>query len=64
MTSVSTPRLDPPESWAGNPRFMWRFWLYRTGGFPADAARDDQATPANRPRPGQAPKWFLHGLFP
>ena len=41
-----------------------RFWLYRTGGFPADAARDDQATPANRPRPGQAPKWFLHGLFP
>eukprot|EP01050_Picozoa_sp_SAG11_P030462 SAG11_NODE_9026_length_952_cov_0.950762_1_plen_154_part_10 len=40
-------RRDPPESWAHNPRFMWRFWLYRT----TDPPSPTLPTPARRPPP-------------
>eukprot|EP01051_Picozoa_sp_SAG22_P005675 SAG22_NODE_344_length_11914_cov_6.665679_3_plen_511_part_00 len=40
-------RLDPPECWADRPRFMWRFWLYRTTD-PAEA-------PAPPPTPPSPP---------
>jgi ectoine hydroxylase-related dioxygenase (phytanoyl-CoA dioxygenase family) len=35
-------RVDPPDEWAARPRFMWRFWLYRTTN-PDPSAADERA---------------------
>ena len=48
-------RRDDWRTWQANPRFMWRFWLYRTTDPQAEAAREpEQRRPDVDPMTGVA----------